>query len=83
MIDQKPVSVIGKGLYGALIMVKTIVDDVCFGSMTTFKRTKVHFVHATDKAYILQFLFSLYYFQDIYLWNMYFKPLCSMFDILT
>lgn len=67
MIDQKPVSIISKGLYGALIKLKSIVDDIWFRSMVIFKRMKVHFVHAADKAYILQFIFLLYYIQDIYI----------------
>lgn len=83
IIDQKPVSIIGKDLYGALIMLKSIVDDVWFRSMAIFKRMKVHFVHAADKTYILQFLFSLHYIQDIYLWNMQSKPSYFMFEILT
>ncbi|CAO3617236.1 unnamed protein product, partial [Mucor hiemalis] len=39
-----------KGLFGALAMLKAIADKYSFGSMETFKKLKVFFVHAAEKT---------------------------------
>jgi hypothetical protein len=37
-----------KGLYGALSMLKAIADNYSYGSLETFGKVKVFFVHAAD-----------------------------------
>ncbi|ORE15906.1 hypothetical protein BCV71DRAFT_184482, partial [Rhizopus microsporus] len=42
-----------KGLFGTLTMLKTVADDYQYGSLVTFQKIKVLFVHATDRAVYL------------------------------
>lgn len=56
-----------KGLFGSLAMIKTIADEYQYASITTFKKVKVIFVHASDTT--------------VYLWSMSFVPDESIYEL--
>lgn len=53
-----------KGFFGSLSMLKTIADCFSLGTMESFKRVKVFFVHTAGKIY---FLVCIMYGTNIYL----------------
>ena len=55
-----------KGLFGSLVMIKTIADEYQYASITTFKKVKIIFAHASDTT--------------VYLWSMSFVPDESIYE---
>lgn len=56
-----------KGLFGPLAMIKTIADEYQYASITTVKKAKVIFVHASDTT--------------VYLWSMSFVSDESIYEL--
>ncbi|KAI8091742.1 hypothetical protein BDF21DRAFT_449119 [Thamnidium elegans] len=56
-----------KGLFGSLAMMKTVADEYQYASITTFKKLKIIFAHASDTT--------------VYLWSMSFIPDESIYEL--
>ncbi|RCH85583.1 hypothetical protein CU097_003178, partial [Rhizopus azygosporus] len=75
-----------KGLFGALSMLKTIASEHSFGSMVTFKKLKVHFIHAAGTN-VLELLSLFTYFlticdvdRTVRLWSIKYIPEGPLFE---